>query len=427
MGLYKARDPLRIIVNDYSGHPFQVQLSRELARRGHNVLHVFSADFQTPKGNLQRTSADPVGFDVLGITLGKRFPKENLLRRRGHEIAYGRMVASEIAKFAPDAVIGCNNPLDAQRLILAATKRNQARFIFWLQDIYSLAIDDVLSRKLGVIGHLAGLWYQRLEKSLLRRSDSIVAITPQFGEQLRHWSIDDAHVTVIPNWAPLDEIVVGPQQNAWSMAHGLAGKKIVLYTGTLGFKHNPLLLIELAEAYRHRADVRVVVVSEGQGAELIRRESAQRGLSNIMLLPFQPMQQYSEVLASADVLVSIIERDAARFSVPSKVLSYLCSKRPLVLAVPHENLAARLVVECGAGKVVEPNDGPSLVSAISGYLDCPEQSQRAAAAARSYAEDTFDIGAITTQFEEILSTRLASPAPARQTGATISFSSGDKA
>src|SRR5450631_3453912 len=42
----------RILLNDYCGHPFQVELSRELARRGHEVLHVYSADDQTPKGDL---------------------------------------------------------------------------------------------------------------------------------------------------------------------------------------------------------------------------------------------------------------------------------------------------------------------------------------------------------------------------------------
>ena len=45
---------MRIVVNDYSGHPFQIELSRELARRGHKVLHLYSAEFQTPKGDLIR-------------------------------------------------------------------------------------------------------------------------------------------------------------------------------------------------------------------------------------------------------------------------------------------------------------------------------------------------------------------------------------
>ena len=47
-----ASTRLRIAVHDYSGHPFQVQLSRALAERGHEVLHLYSTRFQTPRGPL---------------------------------------------------------------------------------------------------------------------------------------------------------------------------------------------------------------------------------------------------------------------------------------------------------------------------------------------------------------------------------------
>ena len=38
---------MRILVHDYAGHPFQVQLSRALAQRGHDVLHAYCASLQT--------------------------------------------------------------------------------------------------------------------------------------------------------------------------------------------------------------------------------------------------------------------------------------------------------------------------------------------------------------------------------------------
>ena len=31
---------LRVLVHDFAGHPFQIDLSRALARRGHTVRHV---------------------------------------------------------------------------------------------------------------------------------------------------------------------------------------------------------------------------------------------------------------------------------------------------------------------------------------------------------------------------------------------------
>src|ERR1700684_4696664 len=36
---------LRLVIHDYSGHPGQVHLSRELARRGHHVEHQYCASY----------------------------------------------------------------------------------------------------------------------------------------------------------------------------------------------------------------------------------------------------------------------------------------------------------------------------------------------------------------------------------------------
>ena len=41
---------------------------------------------------------------------------------------------------------------------------------------------------------------------------------------------------------------------------------------------------------------------------------------------------------------------------PSKVLSYLCGGRPVLAAIPPENLAARTIERAGAGLVVSPTD-----------------------------------------------------------------------
>ena len=49
----------------------------------------------------------------------------------------------------------------------------------------------------------------------------------------------------------------------------------------------------------------------------------------------------------------MIEADAGKFAVPSKVPSYMCAGRPILLAAPKENLAARTVARANAGIVVE--------------------------------------------------------------------------
>ena len=85
-----SRSSLRIFLHDYTGHPPQVHVSRELARRGHTVLHAYATMFQTPRGNLARQDHDPPGFGVMGVEIGDRFRKHSYLKRQIQEMKYGR-------------------------------------------------------------------------------------------------------------------------------------------------------------------------------------------------------------------------------------------------------------------------------------------------------------------------------------------------
>lgn len=398
---------MRIIVNDYSGHPFQVELSRALAARGHAVLHLYSSDFQTPKGDLQRNAEDAPTFEVAGLSIGEPFQKYNFFRRRGQEIAYAKLVCREIGTFKPDLVVGCNNPLDAQRRIQEFCRRRTVSFVFWLQDIYSSAIRCILSKTMPFVGHAIGAWYQGLERSLLRRSDHVVAISEDFLPQLAAWRVEGRQVSVIENWAPKSAAEALERDNPWSREHGLSDKKVALYTGTIGLKHNPDLLLDAADALKSDRDAKLVVVSEGKYAEYVKRRAAQKGLDNVAVLPFEPFSRYSQALASSEVLVAMIEPDAAAYSAPSKVLSYLRAGKPIVLAASAENLAAKTVRRANAGRVVSPCDRAGFVAAIGELL--ADDSQRAifGASGKRYADARFDIGAIADEFEDVFRAAVA--------------------
>ena len=219
---------------------------------------------------------------------------------------------------------------------------------------------------------------------------------------LEEWGLPRDKLHIVENWAPLAELPVRPKDNAWAREHELADKKVFLYSGTLGLKHNPDLLLQLALAFRTRPDVRVVVISEGLGADQLARGVAEHDLDNVTLLGFQPYDRLADVLATGDVLVTILERDAGAFSVPSKVLTYHCAGRPLLAAIPSANLGARIIVGNDAGVVVDPDGSRQFVDAARTLVDDAELRQRMGRNARSYAERTFEIRAIGDRFETIL-------------------------
>ncbi len=392
----------RIVVCDRSGHPFQVQLSRELARRGHHILHLYWSDFLTPHGLLARQGEDPSTFDVVGLSIGEPHTKDSFIKRRRQEKQFGRLAAESTLAFRPDVVLSCNMPLDAQAVLSAECRRHGLKLVFWLQDIYSIATSRILGKKYGIAGRVVGKYYQKLESELLKQSDVVICISSNFVDSVKRWKVPAEKCVVVPNWAPVDEIHAETKKNSWAQRRGLQNKIVVMYSGTLGFKHNAGLIVAAAEYLRDRSDVTFVIVSEGPQAEFIRAMSIKNLLSNIVVYPFEPYDMYSQVLATADVLVAFIDSDAGLYSVPSKVLSYLCAGRPIVLAAPDENLASKTVVEAEAGVVV-PADAPSAFA--RSIADLVNDGARRAAlglSARRYAEERFAIGPIADRFEAIL-------------------------
>jgi len=158
---------MKIAVCDYSGHPFQVQLSRALAERGHEVLHLSFAGFQTPKGALQKMDCDPASLTIEAIVIGEPFAKFSYVKRWFQERSVGWLFVTRLSTFHPDVVIGANFPLDILTIVSKWVVSSKIAFIFWQQDIYSQAIRSVLKRQLGLVGAAIGVWYKHLEREAM--------------------------------------------------------------------------------------------------------------------------------------------------------------------------------------------------------------------------------------------------------------------
>lgn len=392
------------MVHDYGGYPFIVQLARALAGRGHDVLHLYADGFRKPKGPMEPRPSDPPTVALEPVTLAEPLRRGGF-RRIAQERRYGRQVAARITKWRPDIVISANSPLEVQAIVKAAARGSGAAFVFWLQDLHSVAISRILGRRFRLLGTLIGMRFARLERRLLRTSEAVVAISPDYLRALHEWDLPMDPVEVIENWAPLEEEPADARR--WARQHGLPDGQIMLYSGTLARKHNPELLLELA---RGVPEATMVVAAEGPGAEWLRVQGD--GVLNLAVLPLQPYSSVRDMLASADLLVAILEPDASTFSAPSKVLTYLAAGRAILGAIPEENGAAQVITRSGAGLVVDPRDPVALVAAAKRLLADPAMLASAGAAGRAYANNAFDIDRITDRFEAVFTRALDRVSPA---------------
>jgi colanic acid biosynthesis glycosyl transferase WcaI len=393
---------MRVLVHDFSGHPFQAQLSRALAGRGHEVCHVHCGSYQTGKGALARLPSDMATLTFESISMDEVFDRYTVMRRIRQEVRYGTRFVRVARKYRPDVILSSNDPLFAKALAALACRRSHIPWVFWLQDVYSMAMTRYARKRLGRLGPALGSGFQALESVMLRQAAAVVPITQDFNPLLRGWGIPEEKCEVIENWAPIDELPQHPRRNAWSTETGLDGYTVFLDAGTLGLKHDPSLLLELAQRFEIRPNVRVVVVSEGAGATWLEERIAEGRVANLLVLPYQPYERLPEVFAAADVLIALLSPEAGVFSVPSKVLSYLCASRPILAAMPRVNLAAKTLERANAGIVVANEDREGFLAAADKLVSDDALRRFYGERARHYAEQVFDIDMIASRFEAVL-------------------------
>lgn len=392
---------MRILINDFGGYPFPVQLSKFLSNNGYEIVHTYVSNIQTPHGNME---AGANKLKITPILLNSQFKKYSFTGRFKGEYEYAKKVGEVIDSFKPDIFLSANTPLLAQSLLLKKCKRADIKFIYWCQDIHSIAIEKYLKDRLPLIGKYVSSYFKRKEIKLLEQSDYVITISDGFNQIFKVWGISQNNISVIHNWGPIADITIEPKSNTWSEELGLDTKLVVLYSGTLGLKHNPALIANAAKKLKNNTEVAFVVISEGIGAEILKKEKEDLKLNNLLVLPYQHYPLISKVLGSADVLLSILEKDAALFSVPSKVLTYLCAQKAIVLSVPGENLSAKIVTDTNSGYCFEPDDEDGFINGITALLNNDELRKTMGQNGRKYAEESFGIAHIADEFIAIFNT-----------------------
>lgn len=365
-----------IIVMDWGAYQFTVDFARAISTRPHHqVRHVSCAGVTLPNAGKATSPTDTTTeFLKLRRPFAKygwrRIPSEFELAFR----SYRRVMRSEA-----DHVILVNNPPLAQLAIAVATHRKGALFTHWVQDLYGIGAQRIAQS--GTVARLLAKMVMSAEAWVLRSARSIIAISPHFADYLRNeLKIAGGKILVEPNWA--DPKKISPDARVSTRTVFNTTETVFLYTGTLGLKHDLDILERLAHSLLQSGG-RLVVVTEGDAVR--RLESCK----NVYVLPFQTSENHATMLASADVLVVVLNADAGEFSVPSKVNAYLCAGRPILASIPHNNLAAELVAK-GGGRVSDPaNVADFLLDAE--FLSCAsgELRDEIGREARSLAEASF--------------------------------------
>ena len=377
----------KILIHDFSGHPFQLELSKELTKNSYTVFHVYFDNGQGPKGDFFNSKNSQLNITPIKSVFN--YSKSNLIKRFLGDFIYGLLLLIKILSIKPDIVVSGNSPIDSFWGISLPRVFRNFKYIYWAHDFYGPAISHIFSQKLGLLGKVIGNFYFFREKMHIQKSDGVIAISESFKKELQERYQFEKPITVIPNWGNFEDVLYkSPDYNN--------EKFKVIYTGTLGWKHNPKLITWLCGEFKNSIDFEIY--AQGVGVDHLKKANENKRLNNLIIHDLLEYKDFINKLSEANLLLCILENEAGSYSVPSKVMNYLCAGRPILFFGPKSNLAANIISRNEAGLVFEHSQKHLASKKINELLNNKSKVLKMGENARNYANSNFQISRIVSVF-----------------------------
>jgi colanic acid biosynthesis glycosyl transferase WcaI len=237
-------------------------------------------------------------------------------------------------------------------------------------------IQSGLAACLGMVRFAGIARLMRLaERIVLDRVDHVVVLTDAMRDVLVGMGVRRP-IHVLPIWVDPEEIVPLPK---------IGSKLQVQYSGNLGRKQGLDQVLDLA-ARLLVSSPEVEVLIRGRGSllpHIVERAERER-LTNVTVTDLVPSDQVSHALAEGDVHVVPQAASGASFATPSKVVSILAARRPVVCtALPGTPLHALAAASAGA-VCVAPGDIDHLHDETLALLRDPARRQALGTAGRRF-------------------------------------------
>lgn len=267
-----------------------------------------------------------------------------------------------------DLVLYSTPPITLANAVEYIKKRDDAKTYLLLKDIFPQnAVDmEMMSRK-GIEKPIYEL-FRNKEKKLYNISDRIGCMSPANVKYVldNNPYISNEKVEVCPNSVePIDMSVSYADKRKMREKYGIPQDKTVfVYGGNLGKPQGIPFLIECLQTIRDNKNVFFLIVGDGTEFDLISKYIIESKQENVKLMKRLPKDDYDRMVGSCDIGMLFLDHRFTIPNFPSRILSYMQSKLP-VLAVTDTNTdIGKIIVEGEFGWWCESDNAENFFDTI---------------------------------------------------------------
>lgn len=345
-------------------------LMREFIKNNHNVYVICSRE---KRNNLATEFVEEDGAKLVKVKIGN-ITKTNLIEKGVSTLLVSIQYKLAIKKFFPDVqfdlIMYSTPPITLVDCIEYVKKRDGAKTYLLLKDIFPQnAVDLGMFTQTGPKSVIYK-YFRNKESKIYRISDHIGCMSQANVEYvLKHNSELDANIVeVCPNSVEVVDMSVDAKtrENIRKKYDIPTNKKILIYGGNLGKPQGIDFLIECLKSQYNRDDVYFLIV--GDGTEFGKLESYMKAEKpiNVKLMKRLPKDDYDTMVAACDVGMIFLDHRFTIPNFPSRLLSYMQAKIPVLACTDPNTDIGKVITEGGFGWWCESNS----IQNFTKIVDC---------------------------------------------------------
>jgi len=340
-------------------------LLRKFREEGHEVS-IVSPSERREKNNTQLNKKEGVSLlNVRTFNLKKTNTIEKGIGTLAIEYQYLWAIKKYFSNIKFDLILYSTPPITFSKVIDFIKKRDNAYSYLLLKDIFPQnAVDMQMIRK----GSMLHRFFTKKEGRLYELSNAIGCMSEANKNYLiqHNPSIDPNKVEVNPNSiSPIVKVFTELEKQNIKAKYYLPLKgKIFVYGGNLGKPQGLDFLLETITASTN-PDVYFLVVGSGTEFNRILKWFEVNQPKNAKLLEILPKEDYVRLLQACDVGLIFLHKDFTIPNFPSRLLSYLEMRMPVISATDPNTDIGSIIEKNNCGYSVLSGDCLAMQNAIN--------------------------------------------------------------
>ncbi len=350
-------------------HNIYADLMREFVRLGHKIYIISPVE---RRQNQETSLIQEENAQILKLKIGN-IQKTSIFEKGISTLTIEPLFINGIKKYFSkvkfDLVLYSTPPITFCNAIKYVKQRDGAKTYLLLKDIFPQnAVDIGMMRKSGVKG-LLYKYFRSKEKKLYAISDRIGCMSQANADYVikNNPQVIPSIVEVCPNCIEvIDKSVDEAARQNIREKFGIPSDKMVfVYGGNLGKPQGIDFIIDCLRSQKDNNKSYFLIV--GDGTEYVKLENyvKETKQSNLKLLNRLPKETYDTMIGACDVGLIFLDHRFTIPNFPSRLLSYMQAKLP-VLAVTDPNTdIGRVITDHGLGWWCESNDIDAFNTAVA--------------------------------------------------------------